>query len=40
MEIAPVVPLWLTWAVTGGAGMLAIGAVARIFEAVFELEAS
>jgi hypothetical protein len=40
MEIGPVVPLWLTWVAAGGAGVLAVAAVARMFEAVFDLDPS
>jgi hypothetical protein len=40
MEIERLVPLWLTWLAAGGIGLLAIAAVARIFDALFELDAS
>jgi hypothetical protein len=40
MEIAPVVPLGLTWVAAGAIGVLAIAAVARMFEAVFDLDPS
>jgi len=38
MEIAPVVPDWLTWLAAGGVGALALAAVARILEAMLDLE--
>jgi hypothetical protein len=40
MEIAPVVPVWLTWLAAGGVGVLAIAALARSIEAVFDLDPS
>lgn len=40
METGPVLPLWLTWAAAGGVGVLAVAALARMLEAVFDLEAS
>jgi hypothetical protein len=40
MEIEPVVPVWLTWNAMGGLGVLAAAAVARTFEAVFDLDPS
>ena len=40
METGPELPLWLTWAAAGGVGVLAIAALARMLEAVFDLEAS
>lgn len=40
MEIEPVVPQWLTWIATGGAGVLAVAALARMLEAVFDLDPS
>jgi hypothetical protein len=40
MEIEPVVPLWLALLAAGGVGVLAIAAVARMFEAVFDLDPS
>jgi hypothetical protein len=40
MEIGPVVPLGLTWIAAGGIGVLAVAAVARMFEAVFDLDPS
>ena len=39
MEIAAEVPVWLTWLAAGAAGVSALFAVARFFEAVFDLEA-
>lgn len=38
MEIAPVVPDWLGWLAAGGVGVLAIAAVIRTFEVVFDLD--
>lgn len=38
MEIVPAVPEWLTWLAAGGAGAFALGALARLLDAVFELE--
>lgn len=38
MELGPVVPLGLTWLAAGGLGVLAIAAVARMVEAVFDLD--
>jgi hypothetical protein len=38
MEIEPVVPLWLTWIAAGGVGVVAVAALARMFEAVFDLD--
>ena len=38
MEIEPVVPAWLTWIAAGGIAVVAIAAVARMLEAVFDLD--
>jgi hypothetical protein len=38
MEIEPVVPLWLTWIAAGGVGVVAVAALARMLEAVFDLD--
>ena len=38
MEIAPVVQPWLTWLAAGGMGVVAIAAVIRTFEVVFDLD--
>ena len=38
MEIVPAVPEWMTWIAAGGMGALALGALARMLEAVFELD--
>jgi len=38
MEIAPVVPVWLTWMVTGTVGVLALAVLARGLEAVLDLD--
>ena len=38
MEIEPVVPLGLMWAAAGAIGVVAIAAIARMFEAVFDLD--
>jgi len=40
MEIERIVPLWLVWLAVGGAGALAIAAVARVFVALVDLDAS
>lgn len=40
MELAPVVPAWLTWIAAGAAGVVAIGALVRMLEAVFDLDPS
>jgi hypothetical protein len=40
MELAPDVPMWLTWVAAGGVGVLAIAALVRVFEAVFDLDPS
>jgi hypothetical protein len=37
MEIAPVVPEWLTWLAAAGVAMLAMAALARGFEAMLDL---
>jgi len=38
MEIAPVVPEWLTWLAAGGVGAVALAALVRGLEALFDLE--
>jgi hypothetical protein len=38
MEIAPVVPDWLIWFAAGGAGWLALTALARGLDAVLDLD--
>ena len=38
MEIAPVVPEWLTWLAAAGIGALAITALVRGFEALLDLD--
>lgn len=40
MEIEPVVPMWLTWIAAGGVGVVGIAALARMLEAVFDLDPS
>lgn len=40
MELEPVVPAWLTWMAAGGVGLVAVAALARMFEAVFDLDPS
>lgn len=40
MEIASDIPVWLTWIAAGGVGVLAIAALARMLEAVFDLDRS
>jgi hypothetical protein len=40
MEIEPVVPAWLTWIAAGVIGALAIAALARMLEAVLDLDRS
>lgn len=39
MELEPVVPA-LTWMAAGGVGVLAVAALARMLEAVFDLDPS
>lgn len=38
MEIAPVVPDWLTWLAAGAVGVLAVAAFVRGLEAVLDLD--
>jgi hypothetical protein len=38
MEIAPMVPEWLTWVAAGGAGALALAIIVRGLEAVLDLD--
>lgn len=38
MEIAPVVPEWLTWLVATGVGVLAVALLTRSLEAVLDLD--
>ena len=38
MEIAPVVPQWLTWLVAAGVAALALAALVRGFEALLDLD--
>jgi hypothetical protein len=38
MELAPVVPAWLTWIVAGGVGVLAVAIVIRMLEAAIDLD--
>jgi hypothetical protein len=38
MEIAPVVPAWLTWIAASGAGIFAVAALAQALDAVFDLD--
>jgi hypothetical protein len=38
MELAPVVPAWLTWLIAGGIGVVAIAVVIRMLEAVIDLD--
>lgn len=40
MEIAPEIPAWLTWIAAGAVGVLAVAALARTLEAVFDLDPS
>jgi hypothetical protein len=40
MEFAPQVPAWLTWLTAGVIGVLAIASLARMLEAVFDLDPS
>ena len=40
MELGPDVPMWLTWAAAGGVGVLAVAALARMLEAVLDLDPS
>jgi hypothetical protein len=39
-SVATQVPEWLTWLAAGGVGVLAIAALARMLDAVFELDPS
>jgi hypothetical protein len=38
MEIAPVVPEWLTWLAAAGVASLALGMLVRGFEALLDLD--
>ena len=38
MEIATDIPAWLTWIAAGGMGVLAIAALTRTLEVVFDLD--
>ena len=38
MEIATVIPDWLIWLAAAGIGVLAVAALTRTFEAVFDLD--
>lgn len=38
MEITPMLPDWLTWAAACGAGLIALGLLARGLEAVLDLD--
>lgn len=40
MEIEPVVPVWLTWIAAGGVGVLAVATLARVLEAMLDLDPS
>jgi hypothetical protein len=40
MEIAPVVPVWLTWIAASGAGIFAVAALAQALDAIFDLDRS
>ena len=40
MEIAPAIPGWLTWIAAGAMGVVAVAALARTLEAVFDLDPS
>jgi hypothetical protein len=40
MEIEPLVPAWLTWAAAGVVGAVAVAALVRMLEAVFDLDPS
>jgi hypothetical protein len=39
-SVATQVPVWLTWLAAGAVGVLAIAALARMLDAVFELDPS
>lgn len=39
MEIAPHVPEWLTWLAAGAVGVFAVTVLARMLDAVLELDA-
>lgn len=38
MEIAPMIPEWLTWLAAGCAGCMALAALARGLDAVLDLD--
>jgi hypothetical protein len=40
MELLAAVPEWLVWCAAGGAGALALGALAKIIDSAIDLEAS
>jgi hypothetical protein len=40
MEIEPLVPTWLTWVAAGVVGAVAVAALVRMLEAVFDLDPS
>jgi hypothetical protein len=40
MEMAPEIPAWLVWVAAGAVGVLAVAALARVLEAVFDLDPS
>lgn len=40
MEIEPLLPTWLTLTVAAAVGVLAVAALARMLEAVFDLDPS
>jgi len=40
MDITQLIPEWLTWLAAGGVGVLAVAALARTLEAVFDLDRS
>jgi hypothetical protein len=40
MDLVSGLPVWLTWCAAGGAGMVAIAALARSLDAVFDLDRS
>jgi hypothetical protein len=38
MELAPFIPEWLTWLAAGAIGVLAVAALTRTLEALFDLD--
>jgi hypothetical protein len=40
MEISPEIPVWLTWMAAGSVGLFAAAALARMLEAMLDLDPS